>query len=164
MRLTAGIILIIIGTIVLYRAGHKQVAFIDVTSLIFIYLGWLAAIGSVGFIRKAKANDKKTVKSVVNAAQIVVSIVVTFAQAQIVQSFYTKRVNQIMATEPTLTTTATIVDIDEYEKRVTIEYIVNNKLIKQSTYLSTIGSDLYVGKRIKIKYSTEYPEMYLSVP
>lgn len=161
MRLIIGLLLLTIATILLYFAGHKHIVFLNAMALVIILSGWIEIFNAVGFIKHIRKNGRnKIVKKSVETAKTIVAGVLTLIMADMIQIQWIKRVDRIIETHATNITTATIMDIDEFPKGITIEYDAEGKTIEQFLFIPQEGTDVYIGQKIKVKYAIEYPEMF----
>lgn len=165
-----GILLILIGSALFYFQGHKDNGLVTGSSYIVLFIGWIVIYLSItpnlGKTKVTfKKNRSKWIKEKAKSAITLLTIgVLIAANFFFVNSLIEKRVTDILTNQPSNQTVGIIKKIESRNSRggpkeyAIIEYTANGEQIQQP--ISNYESQFFVGQKVEMIYSSEYPEMF----
>lgn len=169
-----GIFLVVAGSVLVYFETYRNNQIIDIISYLLIFFGWM-----VLFIKSTKGTSVNTGKiffkddkagwfkqRVSNLIYYMVLMAALFGNIYYISNIAYARKREILANGPTKTAVAVVGYIDIRHGRnsnsyyAVFEYTVDGKIITHPWYEKN-ENDFFAGDKYKIKYSVEYPEMFV---
>lgn len=169
-----GLTLVFAGSLLIYFETYRNSEAIDVISYFLVLFGWVTV-----FIRVTKGTSVDAHKiffkddglgwfkqRASNLMYYLVLGAVVFGSIYYTNNMAHDRKHEILTNGPTKTATAEVAYIDVRRGRnstsyyAVFEFTVDGKLISHPWY-ETHEADFLVGDKYRIKYSVEYPEMFM---
>ncbi|MBO2010274.1 hypothetical protein [Hymenobacter negativus] len=173
--------LIGVGSGIDYLFGYKDSLFIEGGYMLLIIFGWLGLLFAavVALPGAAKQQEEwelrpapfrvrlwRRVKQLAYAMAFLTCLGLLVGNLLVINQQRTQRVARILATEPTMTTLATVIQLRERGSRsgtfrsTVLTYQAGTMLINQA--LPGIGQ-YAVGQQLRVKYAVSYPDMFTIV-
>ena len=170
-----GLLCVLIGSIWFYLQGYKDSAIIRGLSYCITFIGWLILLFSFAGqmllsekLVKFKTNKSKWfIQKTKRTAIIVLFCGLVLSNIMLFDNFADDRVQNILDTQPTNIAVATVTEIQQRSGRnggqsvAIINYNTENHVISQSVF--NYKNNYAVGQQYEIKYSIEYPEMFVII-
>ncbi len=169
-----GLVLAFAGSLLIYFESYRNSEVIDVISYLLILFGWTTVFIEV--TKNTSVHAKKIFfkddgagwfkQRASNFIYYTVLIGVVFGNIYYTNDIAHDRKHEILANGPTKTAIAEVAYIDVRKSRhstsyyAVFEFTVDGKLISHPWYEDS-EADFLVGDKYMIKYSVEYPEMFM---
>ena len=169
-----GISGVLTGSILVYFQGYKESSLFNLLCYGFILLGWATFVFSIvaEYIFdnnvKYKVNKSKWLSQIVIRTAIFIAFVgLSFGNSLLVDNLADYRISEILNNEPTKITNAKVTNLESRNSRggplpyAIIQYSTDNGIIVHSLFNKHY--QFSVGQVFEIKYSVDYPEMYVII-
>ena len=170
-----GLIYVLTGSIWFYFQGYKDIGIVNGLSYCIMFIGWVILMFSfAGQILLSEKNvkyqtnkSKWLIQKTKKTSIIVLFCGLVFSNIMLFDNIENKREQNILDTQPTNITVATVKELQQRTGRnggqsvAVINYIVDNNVIERDVF--NYKNSYIVGQQYEIKYSIEYPEIFAIV-
>ena len=168
IRILIGLILIAIGSYVYYLLGYKNVKLIYYPSCLLVIVGWFFIVFALFETRLSDIDTKSTLSNKLIAFIIILPFLFLMGiNISFVSKLGIERVNNILTYQPTEVVVAEVIRKDKTTSKngkllwenAIIQYKTPNKIITQ--VIPDNNETYYIDQIVRVKYSIEYPEMFV---
>jgi hypothetical protein len=158
-----------VGNYLFYLYGYRNFTVVDMQFFALLVFGWMSFFTTLSSLFEQRkgtppVNEKPVGKKKWDGCLVLFFFILFFISNLAVTIILAdNRTENILATQQTKQTMATVVDIKERHFRGSstaypiIHYQVNNEMLTQQ--LSSSYNGVKIGDQLTIKYSVEYPHM-----